>query len=101
MAAPIIPEAPVTNATLRSVVRSRSLISAISSNLVQRLEDQNIHGPTGVVTRDIPIQRVRNRALHQCIHGTRGVEVNLQAVELSELQRLIQIPRSCIRVHPI
>src|SRR5580658_1544729 len=97
----MIPEAPVTNATLRSVVRSPSLISAISSISVQRLEDQNIRCPTGVVTCDIPVQRIGNRALQQRTQGTRGVEVNLQAVKFAELKRLIQVARARIRVHPI
>src|SRR6202521_3440097 len=99
MAAPIIPEPPVTSAVFRASIRSSAPISAISSNLVQRLEDQYISGPTGVVARDIPVQRVGNRALHQRTQRTGRVEVNFQAVELAELERLIQVARPRIAVH--
>ena len=81
----------MTNATFRSVVRSPSLVSGISSNSLQRLEDQNIYGPTGVVARDIAVQRIGNRALQQCTERSRGVEVHFQAIEFAESKRLIQI----------
>src|ERR1700722_7352324 len=109
MAAPMIPEAPVTSAvfgpvfrySIRSLSRSSGRGSAIRVDLVQRLEDQNISGPTRVVARDVPIQRIGDGALHQRTQRTRRVEVDLQSVELAESERLLRVARPRITVHSI
>src|SRR6185503_11515686 len=101
ISAPIVPEAPVTSATLRSAVRSLMRRSVISSNLAQRLEEQHVHGPTRVVAGNIAVQRVGNRALQQRAPRSGSVNVKFQAVEFAESQRLIQIACARIRVHSI
>src|SRR5271157_2395822 len=91
MAAPSIPEAPVTNAVFISVI-ARS---------VQRLEDHDEKSPARVVSWYVAVQRIGHRALYQGAHGTGNIEVRLHAVELAKLAGLGQVARARIAVHPL